>query len=272
MRNNRLYYEQNTETSRWIVSYADFITMLLALFIVLYAVSQLDIAQMKNFSQSVKQSFSSFEGNKSSQVKAISKIFSTTSANIKTKPIEYTLQEQVENLKKKLQEAEAKASNEMSDLERVKNMINEKLPTKSDINMVNSERGLVISLADTFLFDPGSANIKPEAASTLDKLSSILKTLPNSIRIEGHTDNTPIKTALYPSNWELSTARATSLVKLFVEKYKYSPNKLSAGGYGEFRPLSPNTTPEGRQANRRVDIVILNTGSQIFEPSNVNNN
>jgi chemotaxis protein MotB len=254
------------DPNRWLVSYADFTTMLLALFIVLYAVSQLDIAQMRQFSDSVKNSFSNLELDVKEQRKKLTQIFSSTDAAIKTIPVKLTFEEQVETLKNKLEKAEQNVSQDMSELQRVKILLEENLPAQDQIDMVQSERGLIISLADTVLFDPGSAEIKPGAISTLEKITSILKTLPNPIRVEGHTDNQPIQTQLFPSNWELSTARATSIVKLFIDRYNLSPEKISAAGYGEYRPVATNTTPEGRQKNRRVDIVILSSGSEIFEP------
>lgn len=267
---NRPYTDYSEDPNRWIVSYADFTTMLLALFIVLYAVSQLDIAQMREFTSSVKKSFSSLEVNNKNKRKSLNAIFSTSKARIKTIPIEFTFQEQIENLKKKLKETESKVSEDMSELDSIKGVLLENLPENDNISMTHTERGLVISLEDTVLFDPGSAEIKKEALITLEKIAEILKTIPNSVRIEGHTDDQPIQTQLFPTNWELSTARAISIVKLFIKDYDFLPQKISAAGYGQHKPLDTNTTPEGRQKNRRVDIVVLSMGSQIFEPK-VNN-
>lgn len=267
----RLYFDYPDEPTRWVVSYADFITMLLALFIVLYAISQLDIAKMKEFTGSLKQSFKTMQVDTIKKKKELNEIFATTNAKIKAIPIKLTFQQQIENLKEKLQEAQEKSPTEMIQLDKLKKELQGELFGQKEIKMANSERGLVISLADRVLFDPGSSVIKPEALPTLEKISQILEKMPNSIRIEGHTDNQPINTSQYPSNWELSTARATSIVKLFISQYKFPPEKISAAGYGEFRPIASNTTLEGRQSNRRVDIVVLSTASQIFEPENVNN-
>lgn len=264
----KLYFDYPDEPNRWVVSYADFITMLLALFIVLYAISQIDIAKMRDFTNSLNQSFTSVQLDTAQKKKILSAIFSTTTAKIKSIPIKVNFQQQVDNLIEKLKNAQEQTSTDMIQLDNVKKLLQEELYAQKEINMIHSERGLVISLADRVLFDPGSAEIKQEAIPTLYKIAEILKPLPNSIRVEGHTDNQPINTAQYPSNWELSTARATSIVRLFIEKYSLSADKISAAGYGEFKPISTNTTPEGRQANRRVDIVILSSGSQIFEPPN----
>ncbi|MGD9581290.1 MAG: OmpA family protein [Vampirovibrionia bacterium] len=262
----KLLENVKNDPNRWVVSYADFTTMLLALFVVLYAVSQIDIAKMRDFTSSLKRSFSSVEKEVKKKKKNLENLFSTTNVKITTKPVEMTFQEQIDSLKEKLQNAEEKIPTDMVQLDNVKNLLDKEFGTQNNINMVHSERGLTISLADTILFDTGSAEIKNQADSTLEKIASIIKDIPNSVRIEGHTDDKPIKTSLYPSNWELSTARATSLVRQFVDKYQVSPDRISAAGYGEYRPIDTNTTPEGRQKNRRVDIVILSVGSQIFEP------
>ena len=129
------------------------------------------------------------------------------------------------------------------------------------VELRRQEHALVLSLKDNILFQAGQADLSPTACQTLDRLAQqIAKALDNTdtpIRIEGHTDNTPIATAKYPSNWELSTARATNIVRYLIKTRQFSPNALSAIGYGEFRPLENNSSIEGKRKNRRVDIVIL---------------
>lgn len=119
------------------------------------------------------------------------------------------------------------------------------------------ERGVTLRFQEGVLFDLGRADIKPEARRFLDEISSLLAALPNPIRIEGHTDNLPIRTERFPSNWELSTARATNVTRYLIEQHGLDPHRLSAAGYGEYRPLVDNDTPENRARNRRVDIVLL---------------
>jgi len=118
-------------------------------------------------------------------------------------------------------------------------------------------RGLVIHLNNVILFNSGSADIKSESIGTLEKIATIINSLNNYIRIEGHTDNVPISSSTYPSNWELSAARATSVVRLFVSQSNVSPDKLVAVGYGEYKPIADNSTPEGKAKNRRIDIIVL---------------
>jgi chemotaxis protein MotB len=120
-------------------------------------------------------------------------------------------------------------------------------------------RGLVITLlSDKSYYDSGSAQLRPETEKILDGVFVFLKKNPNLIRVEGFTDNVPINTAQYPTNWELSTARAVNVVRYFVEHDGLSPSRVSAAGYGEFKPRTSNRTDEERQQNRRVDIVLLN--------------
>ncbi|MDI6703083.1 MAG: OmpA family protein [bacterium] len=128
---------------------------------------------------------------------------------------------------------------------------------KGAIKIRHEERGIVIQLTDKVLFDEGSAEIREEAKPVLDKVIELLERRTNRIQIEGHTDSTPIKTNRFLSNWELSTARATQVLRYFEDSHRIKSQRLSASGYGEYRPLLPNTTAKNRALNRRVDIVIL---------------
>ncbi|MDD5090712.1 MAG: OmpA family protein, partial [Candidatus Wallbacteria bacterium] len=131
--------------------------------------------------------------------------------------------------------------------------------------IIRNKRGITIRLSDSLLFDLGNAELKPQSRKVLDRVAELLKANPRNVVIEGHTDDVPIGPSLrkkFPTNWELSTTRATNVLRYFVEGQKMQPDRFSASGYGEFRPLSPNRiggkdNPEGRNANRRVDIVIL---------------
>jgi chemotaxis protein MotB len=120
--------------------------------------------------------------------------------------------------------------------------------------------GLVVSLREMGFFDSGSATIKPGAQGAFGRVARILREHSCLVRIEGHTDNVPIHTSQFASNWELSTTRATGLVKLLIEQYDISADRLSAAGFAEFHPVSGNGNAKGRQLNRRVDVVILRSG------------
>jgi chemotaxis protein MotB len=130
---------------------------------------------------------------------------------------------------------------------------------QSRVQVHMDHRGLVITLlSDRSYYDTGSADLRPETKKILDDVDVFLRKNDNLIRVEGNTDNVPIGTAQYPSNWELSTARAVNVVRYLVESDHLDPVRISAAGYGQFHPRTDNRTPEARQANRRVDIVLLN--------------
>lgn len=127
----------------------------------------------------------------------------------------------------------------------------------SGINVKSDSRGVVVNLPSSLLFDSGSARIKPEAEEALLRISQALREIPGKILIEGHTDNVPIiHGSIYRSNWELSAARASSVLHFFINQ-GLSPDRFSIAGYGEYRPIADNDTPEGRAKNRRVELIIL---------------
>ena len=147
---------------------------------------------------------------------------------------------------------------DLGQLEQAERLIREQLGGTEGVELaIEGDRGLIVRMKDSVLFDSGQAELKPAAMAVLDKLAETVKGLPNQIRIEGHTDDRPIHTALYPSNWELSTARATNVIRYLIERCGMSPKRLSAAGYGEYRPVADNSTETGRARNRRVDIVLL---------------
>jgi chemotaxis protein MotB len=120
-----------------------------------------------------------------------------------------------------------------------------------------SKDGLVISLLEAGFFDSGSAMYKPSSVPIIARIANRLKPLPNELRVEGHTDDVPIHSSQFASNWELSTARATIIARLLIEQYQFDPTKLSAAGYAQYRPFTSNADESGRAHNRRVDIVVL---------------
>ncbi len=128
---------------------------------------------------------------------------------------------------------------------------------RREVAMSMRREGLVVSLREMGFFDSGSATIRPGSLDAISRLAGVLKQRPEYLRVEGHTDNIPIHTARFATNWELSTARATGLIQLLITNYGIPPSHLSAAGYGEFHPVASNDTPEGRAQNRRLDVVIL---------------
>jgi len=226
MRND--YYSNSKDyINRWVVSYADFVTMLLALFMVMYAISVNDTKQLAG---ALKKTF------------GIEQVQQSVPQSVQTDP------ETPENV-----------SPAKSEEQNLYETLKQKFTDDTSLSVVKEKRGIIIRINDTMLFDEGSAIIKSDAKSTLNKITSELESIENPIIIEGHTDSTPIKNQQYPSNWELSTARATNIIKYLTENKLISPNRLSAVGYGEYMPISENISPEGRAKNRRVDIIVLSS-------------
>ena len=209
MRND--YYSNSKDyINRWVVSYADLVTMLLALFMVLFAVSQ-NVTKY--------------------QAKMIAEHHLDISKNL--------------------------AAEQVEQLEELKVLFSENIEQNKNITFLKDGRGLVIRLNNSVIFDEGSAIIKEDASKTIDGIIDTISKIDNNILVEGHTDSTPINNDKFPSNWELSTARATNIIAYMLKSKKVEPKRLSAVGYGEYMPVADNTSSEGRLLNRRVDIIIL---------------
>jgi chemotaxis protein MotB len=135
-----------------------------------------------------------------------------------------------------------------------------------NLSITTSGRGLVINLSDSVLFESGKADLSPKAKEILDAIADILLDSKKHIKVEGHTDNVPIRNVRYPSNWQLSTDRATNVIMYWIEKRPETSAYLSAAGYGEHRTIAPNDTVAGRAKNRRVDIIVLRDAIAKGEP------
>jgi chemotaxis protein MotB len=244
---------------RWLVSYADFITLLFAFFVVLYASSQVDQRKVGKLALAIQVAFQELG------------VFpaSTTQIPLDTsEPMPFSPVQSIENAKHNTELGRVSPSpnnplNAVSDeanLSALQSELQQALQHELAVHTVALHReseGLVISLREFGFFDSGSAALKPSALPALDRIASILAVRTCRLRIEGHTDNVPIHTAQMASNWELSTARSTELVRLLIQRYRFSPERLSAAGYAEYHPIASNDTPQGRAQNRRVDLVIL---------------
>ncbi len=134
------------------------------------------------------------------------------------------------------------------------------------------ERGLVVSLNDTLFFDTGRAEVRADSQGKLIEIAKILNQVGNNMRIEGHTDNVPIKNEQFASNWQLSCARAANVTQLLIDNSGIDPQKLSAVGYGQYKPVLDNSTEEGRARNRRVDIIIVNSKFNKMENNSIGSN
>jgi chemotaxis protein MotB len=138
--------------------------------------------------------------------------------------------------------------------------------SRQEISMRREPDGLVISLREAGFFESGSGQMKQESQGAFDRIAELLRKRRCRLRIEGHTDNVPIHTSRFSSNWELSTTRATEVIRLLIVRDGFDPHRLGAAGYGEFHPVASNSTKEGRTMNRRVDIVILGKASEAVLP------
>jgi chemotaxis protein MotB len=228
---------------RWLLTYADLMNLLLIFFIILYAMSQTDQAKFNQLAEALREAFGT--GAKSV---VISQAGSASSF------IEY------QDAKSASPVINSKMEDEQMDA--VKQQVDalvKKEGLQANIAVTLQERGVEISIQDKVLFNPGSAIIEPESKNLVVKIGKdILSAIPGKhIRIEGNTDSDPIKSAQFPTNWELSTARATNVLRLLVENAGLEPTKISAVGYGEFAPKVANDTEDNKAINRRVDIVIL---------------
>lgn len=252
-------HEKEPNLERWLVSYADFITLLFAVFVTLYAMSQTDKKKAEQVVESLRESFGY---SKSSAAKP--SVIEAGNINIvpSLRPSPQTTRVMGRNGKVKTHAAE-------KDFKAIKASIEAyliKAGAQDKVNVEMNRRGLVVSLKEAGFFDSGSAVVKQSAYELLSHVAESLSSYDNPIRVEGHTDNVPISSKTFPSNWELSTARATNLVQYLIKYYDFQPEKISAAGYGEFRPVGDNRTAEGRSKNRRVDIVLLSAEMERGEP------
>jgi chemotaxis protein MotB len=215
---------------RWLLTYADMITLLLALFIILFAVSTISKVKLQRLAHEISGGFSSVDSinnppNGGTTGTEKGRTDEANMAEVKAKLDRYITQQHLES----------------------------KVQTRLD------KQGLVVTLlSDKAYYDSGSAELQAPTMRLLDVIAGQLRGVRNDVRVEGNTDDVPIATSIYPTNWELSAARATGVTRYFVEHEHIAPTRISFAGYGQYRPKFPNDTADHRQQNRRVDVVILN--------------
>ncbi len=261
--------EEHENHEAWVIPYADMITLLMGLFIVMWSIGSADLAKLQAISASFASSLgmeAGATGGSSTGGDGLLDGLDAPSLEIEKIILETPdlTPERLESAVDALNREEATAEARRVEYEQLRE-VEEVITEHAGVNGVEAvigfryeERGLVVSIvSDQVLFEPGSAVLRPEGRRVLDGLAGALMSLPNPVAIEGHTDSVPIANARFPSNWELSTARATSVLQYFVGSYDFPPTRLTASGYGEHRPLADNSTPAGRTQNRRVDIAVL---------------
>jgi chemotaxis protein MotB len=257
---------------RWLVSYADFITLLFAFFTTLYAISNVDLQKLNRLVSSLQVAFDSrgvsgLPRKTGLTVLPDGKVPPTTAGL--TAPPAIPAPQDIPTLPIAVLAALNQGYLEAA-LGDVRNTLTENLaPAIRDgrVSLEIDRRGLVVSIRENGSFRTGSADLSDATRDLIGEIADSVKNLPNFVRVEGHTDNVPIHTDRFASNWELSTARATAVVAFLVQVHRIASDRLSAAGYAEFHPRAPNATDADRAKNRRVDIVILNqTTSQAEEP------
>ena len=231
----------------WLLPYADILTLLLALFIVLFAASEVDSKKFQAISSSFNSELQGGTGILDQEAPVESLDPSTTAKLSEDLPMGESLEEILA----------AKDQQELQDFQtKIEAYIDEKgLSPRLQTEM--TVKGLMITIKEGVLFESGSADIKDSSQTIVDEISNLLiSDPPRMIFIEGHTDNIPAGTKEYPTNWELSSARAINFMKILLENDNLDPEKFSATGYSEYHPIATNDTPEGRTENRRVEVLI----------------
>ncbi len=265
MGRKKKHSEEHENNERWLVSYADFITLLFAFFTTLYAISTIDAQKAGKMVMSMQESFNSTVFTPGSKTLSLSQSSGSGEGAAKSHDLVQSIQ-QSKAMHGKNGYQIVSGEKELGILR--KNMA-DRLGAevmKGIVRMHIEPRGLIISLGEGGFFDSGCDQIKPDGKILLDIIAENLVSVGNQIRVEGHTDNVPIKNSKFPSNWELSTSRATVIVRYFIAQYSFRPELLSSAGYAEYRPAWTNETEEGRSRNRRVDIIVLNPIAAEVEP------
>ena len=216
-------------TNAWMDTYADTITLLLTFFILLYSFSTTDNERLQLISAALK-----------GEITGIPMKLENT-PDISLEDIEQGIGEK---------------SPYSILVDKIQEIIDKNALTDS-VKVREEDSGVVLQLSENVLFDLGKADLKPESIKVLDIISTLIPSISNEIMVQGHTDNIPISSGTYKSNWELSTARAITVLRYFIETKGFDPTRFSATGYGEYKPLVDNSTEENRAINRRVDILIV---------------
>ena len=234
---------------RWLVSYADFITLMFAFFVVMFASSQADRAKIKRVAAAVTEALEN--GASVSRVKAAPSDSGLRNLKLDPPPP---------------QSASALAAELLPSL----NYLNDQLRSEiasGKMRVSLEARGLVVSLQQATFFPSGEDAIDPATYPSLEKVATAIRQLPNPVRLEGHTDALPIHTARFRSNWDLSAARAIAVLNLLSDRFQVPLQRLAVAGYAETIPIASNDTEQGRSRNRRVDIVILSRQQLVNEPA-----
>lgn len=243
-RARRKFDDEAENHERWLISYSDFITLLFAFFVVMYAISAVNIGKYRVFSDALGDAF----GGKGAAQPVLTEVPNLPIPNP-------ALKRRTELLRKEQTQMSKLAQDLLSTLA--------PLVKEGKVRVTQNSRGVSVEINASVLFDPGEASLTPDSVEALRAVASLLKADSHNVQVEGHTDNQPIRNARYPSNWELSAVRASSVVRLFIDA-GVTPGRLTAVGLSDNVPVAANNTAEGRARNRRVAVTIL---SAIPDPS-----
>lgn len=224
--------------NEWMGTYSDMVTLLMTLFVLLYSMSSVDTAKV----QAISNAFSVLSGKAADSILEYDKYEGTEPIIGGESKVENTIEES-ENIENRTM------------YESVKEFVQENR-LDSTIEIAQNEKGVVLQLKDSILFQSGQAELKTESSEILDKINTLISIMPNSVIIEGHTDNIPISNSKFKDNWDLSSIRATNVLRYFTEIKQQDPTKFRAAGYGEYKPKVENNSDENRAQNRRVNIII----------------
>lgn len=259
----RFTAKSHASHERWLVSYADFVTLLFAFFVVLYAFAKADQKRQTEVSQAIDTAFKSLG------------VFGNASRMPDNKTTSSATEQSVMPMNIVMGEDVLAPAQVKDDLVRMKHDLDERLASQiaqHTVAIKMGKDGLVISLREAGFFGSGSAQPRKESLDSMKQIASEIAQMPYDLRVEGHTDNVPVHTAEFGSNWELSSARATNVARTLLDLHAVSPDRLSAAGYAEFHPVDTNDTADGRGRNRRVDLVItprakVNFASETAQPT-----
>lgn len=245
MSRRRRKQEDHENTDRWLVSYADFITLLFAFFVVMYSMSSINEGKYRVLSDTMEEAFKTPPKSPNpiqiGEERKSLKTVETTLEEINLVGIKPTITPQNQQLERIADELQHNLA---------------PLVDKDLIKITRDKLWVKVEMNNRILFASGNARLTERGYPILEELAEVVRNLPNYIDVEGHTDNRPIRTSVYPSNWELSAARAASVVHLF-SRNGVDPKRLSAIGFGQYRPVADNASVKGRRSNRRVVMVIL---------------
>ena len=251
-------HAEHSSRDRWLITYADLITLLLIFFVMMFAMSSLDESKYEGMTQSLHHTFKSGDSifEQGSGLTGTADKYTHKNPDSTTSPVT-DAEQKSQTLSKRELAFRAQEEELQGLISVISNYVSDN-DLQDQIFVADNPQGISITLSDQFVFDTGKADLKQVSTPTLSKLASLFKNINTIVSIEGHTDNLPIKySSQYQDNWELSGARGLSILRFFLEQEKLPADKFQYAGYADTRPVGDNATEIGRQSNRRVELIVL---------------